>query len=94
MTNDQKQFIKDLVNTASPSGHEEPVQKIWRDEVSKFCTDIKKDVHGSMTAVLNPGQEKSIMIVGHSDEIGLIINYINADGFIYVRPEAALTRLF
>ena len=26
------------------------------------------------------------MIVGHSDEIGLIINYINADGFIYVRP--------
>jgi endoglucanase len=26
------------------------------------------------------------MIVGHSDEIGLIINYINNEGFIYVRP--------
>ena len=86
MTNDQKQFIKNLVNTPSPSGHEEPVQKVWRDEVSKFCPDIKKDVHGSLIAVLNSGQEKSIMIVGHSDEIGLIINYINPEGFIYVRP--------
>jgi putative aminopeptidase FrvX len=86
MTNEQKQFLINLVNTPAPSGHEEPVQKIWRDEVSSFCPEINKDVHGNLTAVLNPGQEKSIMIVGHADEIGLIINYINNDGFIYVRP--------
>jgi putative aminopeptidase FrvX len=86
MTNSQKQFIINLVNTPAPSGHEEPVQKIWRDEVSKFCPDITKDIHGNLTAVLNPGRDKSIMIVGHSDEIGLIINYINNEGFIFVRP--------
>lgn len=86
MTNEQKQFIKNLVNTASPSGHEEPVQKVWKNEVSKYCPDIRKDAHGNLTAVLNAGQEKSMMIVGHADEIGLIINYINNDGFIYVRP--------
>ena len=86
MTNEQKQFLVNLVNTPAPSGFEEPVQQIWKDEVSKFCPDIKKDIHGNLTATLNPGRERSIMIVGHSDEIGLIINYINDDGFIYVKP--------
>jgi tetrahedral aminopeptidase len=86
MTNEQKQFLISLVNTPAPSGHEEPVQKIWYNEVKKFCPDIHKDSHGNLTAVLNPGMKKSIMIVGHSDEIGLIVNYINNEGFIYVRP--------
>lgn len=86
MTNEQKQFLVNLVNTPAPSGFEEPVQKIWKEEVEKFCPDISKDVHGNLTAVLNGGKERSIMIVGHSDEVGLIINYINDDGFIFVRP--------
>lgn len=86
MTNEQKQFLISLVNTPAPSGHEEPVQKIWYNEVKTFCPDIHKDSHGNLTAVLNPGMKKSIMIVGHSDEIGLIVNYINNEGFIYVRP--------
>lgn len=86
MTNEQKQFLIDLVNTPGPSGHEEPVQKLWQEEVKKFCPDITKDPHGNLTATLNAGKERSIMIVGHSDEIGLIVNYINDDGFIYTRP--------
>lgn len=86
MTNEQKQFLVNLVNTPAPSGHEEPVQKIWENEVKQFCPEISRDVHGSLTAIMNPGKDRSIMIVGHSDEIGLIINYINDDGFIFVRP--------
>jgi len=86
MTNEQKQFLIKLVNTPAPSGYEEPVQKIWEKEVKRFCPNINKDVHGNLTATLNRGKEKSIMIVGHSDEIGLIVNYINNEGFIYVRP--------
>jgi putative aminopeptidase FrvX len=86
MTNEQKEFLVNLVNTPAPSGYEEPVQKIWEDEVKAFCPDISKDPHGNLTAVMNPGKERSVMIVGHSDEIGLIVNYINDEGFIYVRP--------
>lgn len=86
MTNEQKKFLVDLVNTPAPSGHEEPVQKIWEKEVKQFCSNLSRDIHGNISAVLNPGKEKTIMIVGHSDEIGLIINYINNEGFIYVRP--------
>ena len=86
MNTEQKQFLVNLINANGPSGFEEPVQKLWHDEVSKFCKIINKDVHGNRVAVLNPGKSKSIMIAGHSDEIGLIVNYINNDGFIYVKP--------
>lgn len=85
MTESQKQFLIKLLNEPSPSGYEEPVQKIWKNEVSKFCKNITKDSNGNLTAVLNAGNEKSILLVGHSDEIGLIVNYINDDGFVYVR---------
>jgi putative aminopeptidase FrvX len=86
MKENQKEFLIKLLNEPSPSGHEETVQKIWKNETSKFCKNIEKDTHGNLIASLNPGLDKSIMIVGHSDEIGLIVTYINDKGFIYFKP--------
>lgn len=86
MTEQQNNFLIALVNEPAPSGYEVPIQKIWRDEVQSFCKDIQKDTHGNLIATVNRGKEKSIMIVGHSDEIGLIVHYINDNGFIYFRP--------
>jgi endoglucanase len=84
MNDNQKNFLKNILNIPSPSGFEEPVQNLWNEEVSKFCPNITADPHGNLIAVLNPDREKSLMIVGHSDEIGLIVKYINDSGFIYV----------
>jgi putative aminopeptidase FrvX len=81
-----KEFLIKLLNEPSPSGHEESVQKIWNEETLSYCKNIEKDIHGNLIATLNPGNEKSIMIVGHSDEIGLIVSYINNEGFIYFKP--------
>ena len=86
MNESQKQFLISLIDTPAPSGYEEPVQKIWRSEVSTFCDNIAADIHGNLTATLNPGKQKSILIVGHADEIGLIVNYINDEGYIFVKP--------
>jgi putative aminopeptidase FrvX len=90
MTEYQKEFLKKLLNEPSPSGYEEPVQNIWKGEVSKYCKNITRDIHGNLSAALNPGKEKSVMIVGHSDEVGLIVNYINDNGFIYFSPVGGL----
>ncbi|HEX2788324.1 MAG TPA: hypothetical protein VHP32_10485 [Ignavibacteria bacterium] len=83
METKKKDFLVRLINEPGPSGFEEKVQKIWKTEVSSFCRNIKGDVHGNLTATLNPDEEFSIMIVGHSDEIGLVINYVDDNGFIY-----------
>ncbi|CAN5484855.1 M42 family metallopeptidase [soil metagenome] len=79
----QKEFLVSLINELGPSGHEFNVQKLWKNEVSKFCKNINVDPHGNLTATLNPEKEFSVMIVGHADEIGLIVNYIDDKGFLY-----------
>lgn len=86
----QKDFLIKLINEPSPSGHEDSVQKIWHEETVKFCPKIDRDTHGNRIATFNPGKEKSIMIVGHSDEVGMIINYINNEGFIYFKSVGGL----
>jgi hypothetical protein len=58
------------------------VQKIWRSEVSPAVPDITIDPHGNHVATLKGSENISIMIVGHSDEIGLIVRYISSEGFI------------
>jgi endoglucanase len=37
-------------------------------------------------AEVNPGGSPTIMLDGHLDEIGLIVQYIDDDGFIYISP--------
>lgn len=81
--NFNKDFLIKLINEPGPSGYEENVQKIWAEEVKKYCKNLSSDVHGNLTATLNPEKEFSIMLVGHSDEIGLVVSYIDNDGFIY-----------
>jgi endoglucanase len=43
-------------------------------------------VHGNSIAVANPNGAPTIMLAGHIDEIGLIVTYIDEQGFVYVSP--------
>lgn len=83
MTNEQKDFLVSLINEPGPSGHEDNVQKLWKNEVSRFCNNIQRDVHGNLTATLNPNEDFSVLIVGHADEIGLMVTYIDDNGYIF-----------
>ncbi len=84
MTSEQEQFLASLIECPGPSNYEEQVQRLWRDEISPFVSDIRVDVHGNNIATLAGSGKISILIVGHSDEVGLIVRYITSEGFIYV----------
>ncbi|MGL6196827.1 MAG: M42 family metallopeptidase [Thermoguttaceae bacterium] len=84
MTPEAKEFLKKVLETPSPSGFEEPVQKIVREYISPFADEVKTDVHGNVIAVRNPTATVRVMFAGHCDQIGLIVNYIDDQGFIYV----------
>ncbi|MFI5263183.1 MAG: M42 family peptidase [Candidatus Kapaibacterium sp.] len=84
MTETQEQFLQKLIECPGPSNYEENVQKLWRSEVSPVIPEITIDPYGNNVATLKGTENISIMIVGHSDEIGLIVRYINSEGFIYV----------
>jgi putative aminopeptidase FrvX len=85
MREESLKFLQTLVNTPSPSGHEARGQRVWLNYVSNFADETYTDAYGNAVAVLNKGGSPRVMLAGHADEIGMTVNFINKDGFIYVR---------
>src|ERR1700761_8287345 len=79
------QFLESLVNTPSPSGHEARIQRVWLDYVKQYADETFSDAYGNTVAVLNKGGSPRLMLAAHADEISMTVNYINEQGFIYVR---------
>src|ERR1035438_5144887 len=79
------QFLERLVNTPSPSGQEARGQRVWLDYVKPFADETFSDAYGNTVAVLNKGGSPRLMLAAHADEIAMSVNYINDEGFIYVR---------
>jgi endoglucanase len=85
MREESLKFLEKLLNTPSPSGHEFRGQRVWLDYVKKYADETFSDSYGNCVAVLNKGGGPRIMLAGHADEIAMTVNFINKEGFIYVR---------
>ena len=85
MRKESLEFLKTLVNTPSPVGHEARGQRVWLDYVAEFADETFSDAYGNCVAVLNKGGSPRVMLAAHADEIAMAVNYIDSDGFIYVR---------
>ncbi len=89
-------FLRTLVNTPSPVGHETRGQRVWLDYVSPFADETFSDAYGNCVAVLNQGGSPRLMLAAHADEIALAVNYIDEHGYLYVRRmggvDAAITK--
>src|SRR5262245_15223447 len=89
-------FLRTLVNTPSPTGHEVRGQRVWLNYVKPFADETFSDAYGNCVAVLNKGGSPRLMIAAHADEIAMAVNYITDDGFIYVKKmggiDAAITK--
>ncbi len=75
-------FLKRLLSAPSPSGDEAIAARIWRDEARTFADSVRTDVRGNSYAVLE-GDGPRVLLAGHIDEIGVMINYIDDDGYLY-----------
>lgn len=82
MENSAKKFLFDLLKTDSPSGDECRAQRVWLDYVKKFAT-VKTDIVGNAIGAINENAEFKIMLAGHCDEIAMIVNNIDENGFIH-----------
>ncbi|MBN1256721.1 MAG: M42 family metallopeptidase [Planctomycetes bacterium] len=75
-------FLKAILAQPSPSGYEQPVGKIVRSYMKKYADKVETDVHGNTWGLLNETGRPRVMLAGHCDEIGLMVTYINDNGFI------------
>jgi putative aminopeptidase FrvX len=77
--------LRALLTAHGPSGYETAPAGVFRDAASAFA-DVTTDVMGSVHARV-PGTAggPTLAIVGHVDEIGLIVTHIDDDGFLRFR---------
>lgn len=81
---DSKDFLHQLLRTPSPSGYEQPVQRLVRERMKEHADLIETDLHGNVIVALNPTAERKVMLAGHCDQIALMVRHISAEGFLYV----------
>jgi len=59
-------FLKSILSSPSPSGYEQPVQKLWTNYVKPFA-DVHTDSHGNTIGVVNHEGSPRLMFAGHCD---------------------------
>lgn len=85
MNDESRKFLFDLVNSASPSGFEEPAARIWRTRAETFADEVTVDTNGNSVARLR-GAGPKVVIEGHIDEIGLMVTHVDNEGYVWFRP--------
>jgi putative aminopeptidase FrvX len=76
-----KSLLEKLSNAHGISGYEGSVREIIEKEVKSCVDEIKTDNFGNLITV-KKGKAPSVMIAAHMDEIGLMVKYIDDEGFI------------
>ena len=77
------QFLTEMLKAKSPSGAEAQAQAVFDHFVKPHAESYANDALGCRQATLNQKGAPTLMFAGHMDELGLIITYVNKDGFIY-----------
>ena len=71
-----------LLNAPGPSGHEEEPARIWREAASQFA-EVTSDTLGSSFARVRAAEgAPTLALVGHIDEIGIMVTNIEESGLL------------
>jgi putative aminopeptidase FrvX len=74
-----------LLTAPGPPGHESEPARVWREAAGAFADDVSVDRLGTTVARVNGSAEHPLLtIVGHIDEIGLLVSHVSDKGFLHV----------
>jgi putative aminopeptidase FrvX len=77
------EFLKALAEAPSPSGHEQPAQKIFRERIRQYADEVQTDVLGNCFGIIRGKEKPVVMLAGHCDEVGFMVKYIDDQGYLY-----------
>ena len=93
-----KKLLQTLTETFGPSGYEGEVRRIVRREVEALADEVRVDNLGNLIAHKHPSKTtqdtKKVMIAAHMDEIGVIVNHVDEQGFIRFSPIGGVFRRY
>ncbi|MEY3058864.1 MAG: hypothetical protein RL000_216 [Bacteroidota bacterium] len=78
-------FLRNYINTPSPTGFESGGQKVWLNYIKPFVDEVMTDPYGTAVGIINPQEKFKVVIEAHADEISWFVNYISESGLIYLK---------
>ncbi len=76
--------LRNLLTAPGPSGRERTAAAVWQAAARAFTDDVSSDLVGSSVArVAGTSDGPRLAVVGHIDEIGLMVTHIDDDGFLW-----------
>ncbi|HEV2791510.1 MAG TPA: M42 family metallopeptidase [Solirubrobacterales bacterium] len=76
-------LLDKLLRAGAPSGYEGPAAEVWREAAS--FAELSFDGIGSSIARVGDAAPL-LAVVGHIDEIGLIVTHVDEQGFLWFAP--------
>ncbi len=77
------EFLVNLLHSRSPSGYEYEAHTVLEKYLKPYADIFEKDTLGNRFATINSEGAPTLMLAGHMDEIGLMVQYVDEQGFIY-----------
>jgi len=79
------ELLEKLTQVYSPSGNEKRIREVIENEIKDYADEIYTDNLGNLIA-RKKGSGKKLMLCAHMDEIGVIVTYIEENGFLRFAP--------
>jgi tetrahedral aminopeptidase len=79
-----KALVKKLTETYGPSGHEQLIREVIRDEIKGLADEVRVDAMGNLIARkkgIGSSPRKKVMLAAHMDEIGIMVTHVDEHGF-------------
>jgi putative aminopeptidase FrvX len=78
-------LLNRLLTAPGPPGHEDAPAAIWREAAGEFADEVTLDPMGTSVARVNGRSDHPLLaVVGHVDEIALLVSHISEQGFLHV----------
>jgi len=76
-------FLDALLAAPGPSSFESRPANVFRKQAEAYGLATRQDVYGSVFAIAGEGRSPRLLLSGHIDEIGLLIQHIDDHGFAW-----------
>ncbi|PSP83420.1 endoglucanase [Halobacteriales archaeon QS_1_68_17] len=87
----RRELLDSLLRAPGPSGFETAVQRVWIDYVEEYADEVRTDAYGNAVARLD-GDDRSVALTGHADQIGFVVRRIDEDGFLHIERIGGMDR--
>jgi len=77
------ELLRKLLAAPGPSGYETAPAAVWREAAEGFAEVATDTLGSSIARVAGSGGGPLLAVVGHIDEIGLIVTHISDEGFLH-----------